>query len=98
MVSQNCRSVQPRQGWPAPIGQLVPLFHWKIGQGEKVAGPLQPTVIEAPPLAGGSSSNVVNELAGVEVGAPRALIVDARAVREERTSLGDPAGGQLGRT
>ena len=41
-----------RKGWclyhvgckgPAPIGKLVCPFHMKIGQGEKVAGPLQPT-------------------------------------------------------
>jgi len=44
MVSKKFTSVQPRQGWPAPIGQLVVSFHWKIGQGENVAGPLQPTL------------------------------------------------------
>ena len=28
----------------APIGQLVFMFHMKIGQGLKVAGPLHPTL------------------------------------------------------
>jgi hypothetical protein len=44
MLSQKFTSVQPMHGWPAPMGQLVVPFHWKIGQGENVAGPLQPTL------------------------------------------------------
>ena len=43
IVSQKFRSVHPMQGCPAPIGKLVWPFHMKIGQGENVAGPLQPT-------------------------------------------------------
>ena len=40
-----------------PIGQLVRVFHWKIGQGEKVAGPLQPTLYRHHPFRAASSSN-----------------------------------------
>jgi hypothetical protein len=30
------------QGWPQPIGQLVPPFQRTLGQFWKVTGPLQP--------------------------------------------------------
>ena len=58
MVSQKCGSVHPMQGCPAPIGQLVFVFHMKIGQGEKVAGPLQPTLYRHQPLRAASSSKI----------------------------------------
>lgn len=41
-VLQECISVQPRQGCPAEMGKAVWLFHWMMGHGENVSGPLQP--------------------------------------------------------
>jgi len=38
------------------MGQLVRVFHWKIGHGENVAGPLQPVWYRHQPLRAASSS------------------------------------------
>jgi hypothetical protein len=44
------------QPWPDAIGKLVRVFHWKIGHGEKVAGPLQPVRYRHHPCRAASSS------------------------------------------
>ena len=49
-----------------------------------VAGPLQPSLVEAAPLAVPRVAEVLHEAAGVEVGAARAVLVDRPAVGELR--------------
>ena len=45
------------QGWPAPMGQLVPSLNMTWGQLLKVLGPLQPTSARHQPFMAPSSPN-----------------------------------------
>jgi len=55
--------------------------------GRERRGPFAAHVIEAPPLARRIVVERLDELTGVEVGAARALVVDARPVGEQRPAV-----------
>ena len=58
-----------------------------IGQGEKVAGPLQPRPVQAPALPRRLVVKLLHELSGVEMRPPLTLIVDPLPVREQGTAV-----------
>ena len=70
------------------MGQLVPGVPLEDRTGREGRRSLAPDLIEAPPLPCRLVVELLDELAGIEVGAPRALVVNARAVGEQRPALG----------
>ena len=83
-------------GADRPAGAGVPLEDRAGREGRRA---LASHLIEAPALPGRLVVELLDELAGVEVGAPRALVVDARAVGEEGApfgiELGQPVEGEV---
>ncbi len=82
-------------GADRPAGPGVPL---EDRAGREGGGPLASHLIEAPPLPGRFVVELLDELAGVEVGAAGTLVVNARTVGEQwaplGVELGQPIEGQ----
>ena len=74
-------------GWPQPIGQLVPPFQRTFGQFWNVDRALAAHLVEAVAGAVAFVAPRFDVLAGVEVRAPLAVVVDRLAVGEQRPAV-----------